>query len=137
MAISKITPAQAIFLLRQHDNRTPFGSFVGEGRELGGVGDFRLGDVRAGKKQGGLAIAQGDCACFVQQENIHVSRGFHRASRHRNDVSLDHVVHSGDADGRQQATNRRGDQADEQRDEDENALWGAGVYGVGLKRDDG
>ena len=37
---------------------------------------------------------------FIQQQHIHVPRGFNSASGGGNDISLDHTVHAGDANGR-------------------------------------
>src|SRR4029077_16203792 len=45
---SKFASAEAVFLFCQNDNRSAFGSFVGEGRELRGVGYFRVRDARSG-----------------------------------------------------------------------------------------
>ena len=47
------------------------------------------------------AIAEGDGSCFVQKKRVDVASRFDGASRPREDVMLNHPVHSGDADGRQ------------------------------------
>ena len=42
----ELTLAQAVSLLRQHDDRTPFRRFVGQRGELGGVGHLAIGPAR-------------------------------------------------------------------------------------------
>ena len=65
-----------------------------------------------------LAVAERDGARLVEQQRVHVARRLDRAPAHRDHVLLDQAVHAGDADGREQAADGRGDEADEQRDED-------------------
>ena len=43
---------------------------------------------------------------------------FDGAARHGDHIGLNHAIHAGDADGRQQAADRRRNQADQQRDQD-------------------
>ena len=111
--------------------------FVGEGRELGGVGQGGLGDARGGDELRRLAVADGDGAGFVEQQGVDVAGGLNGAAGGGEDVVLDEAVHAGDADGRKQAADGRGDEADEQRDEDEDGLRRAGVHGERLQGDDG
>ncbi len=69
-----------------------------------------------------------DRAGLVEEEDVDVAGGLDGASRRGDDVRLDHAVHPRDADRRQEAADRRGDQADEERDEngDRDRLSGAG-----------
>ncbi len=62
-----------------------------------------------------LAVAERDGAGLVEQQRVDVAGGLDRLAAHREHVVLHHAVHAGDADGRQQAADRRRDQADEQR----------------------
>ena len=85
---------------------------------------------------GRLAIAKRDGSGFVEQQNVDVAGSFDCAARHRDDVALNHAVHACDADGGEQAADRRGNQAHEQRDENENGLRRAGIDSEGLQRHD-
>ena len=69
----------------------------------------------AGMNSRGLAVAERDGAGLVEQQHVDVAGGLHRAARHGDHVRLDHAVHAGDADGRQQRADGGRDQADEQR----------------------
>ena len=64
-----------------------------------------------------LPIAQRDRAGLVEQQHVDIAGGFDRAARHGDDIGLDHAVHAGNADGREQAADRRRNQADQQRDQ--------------------
>ena len=86
---------------------------------------------------GRLAVAQRDRAGLVQQQRVHVAGRFDGASRHRQHVVLDEAVHAGDADGREQATDRRRDQADEQRNQHEQRLRRARIDRKRLQRHHG
>ena len=68
---------------------------------------------------------------------MHVARRLDGPARHRQHVVLHQPVHAGDADRREQAADRRGNQADEQRDQHEHGLRRAGVDRQRLQRDDG
>ena len=71
----------------------------------------------AREERGRLAVAERDRAGLVEQQHVDVAGRFDRAAGHRDHVRLDHAVHAGDADRREQAADRGRDQADEQRDE--------------------
>ena len=95
----------------------PFRRLVRERRQLRRVREVTLGDTRRRVKCGRLAISERDRACFVEQKHIDVARRLDRAARRRDDVRLNHPVHSGDANRGQKATDRRRNEADEQREE--------------------
>ena len=96
-----------------------------------------VGDAGRGNELGGLAVAEGDGAGLVEQQRVDVACGFDGAAGHGEDVVLHQAVHAGDADGGEQAADGGGDEADQQRDQDEDGLRRAGVDGEGLQRDDG
>ena len=75
--------------------------------------------VDAGKRieAGGHAVAEGDGAGLIKQQGIDVARRFDGAAGGGDDVEAHQAVHAGDADGREQAADRRRDQADQQRGE--------------------
>ena len=54
-------------------------------------------------KRDGHAIAERDRAGLVEQQHIDVARGLDRASAHRENIALQNAIHSGDADGAEQA----------------------------------
>ena len=119
---AQVAAAQVVLLLGQHHDRAAFGSFVGERRELRGVGQPLLAHVGRGHELRCLAIAQGDGAGLVEQQRVHVAGGFHGAPAHGQHVVLHQPVHAGDADGREQAADGGGNEADQQRDQHEDGL---------------
>ena len=121
-------------MLGEHDDGAAFGSLVGEGGQLRGVGEALHRHSGGRKECARHAVAQGDGARLVEQEHVHVSRGLDRASAHRQHVALEHAVHAGDADGAQQAADGGGDQADQQRDQHGDREHHARVNAEGLQR---
>ncbi len=120
--VGKIASPQAVFFLGKDDDGAAFGGFVGQGRELCGVGQALLADVRRGVKFGGLAVAESDGSSLVEEQGADVTRGFHGTPAHGEYVVLNETIHAGDADGREQATDGGGDEAHQQRDEHEDGL---------------
>ena len=112
-----VAAAQAVLFLGQHDDAAPFGRFVGQRRQLRRIGQVRAGRRRCRNQFHRLPIAHRDRAGLVQQQHVDVAGRFDRPARHGDHVGLDHAVHAGDADGREQAADRRRNQADQQRDE--------------------
>ena len=98
------------------------------------VGQSLCGDVGRRNELRGLAIAQRDGAGLVEQQRIHIARGFNRASAHGQHVVLHQPIHAGDADGREQPADRRGNQANQQRHQHEDRLRRLGIDGKGLQR---
>ena len=133
----QLAPAQAVLLLRQHDDRAALRRLVRQRRQLRRVGQRRLADARQRNELGRLAVAERDRAGLVEQQRVDVAGGFDRPAGHRQHVVLHQPVHAGDADRRQQAADRRRDQADEQRDQHEQRLRRARVDRERLQRDDG
>ncbi len=78
----------------------------------------QVGLVHAGSRMEihRLPVAHGDGACLVQQQHVHVARGFHRPARGGQDVSLGEPVDSRDTDGRKQSSDGGRDQAHQQAD---------------------
>ena len=71
----------------------------------------------AGQQLGRHPVAVRDRAGLVEQQHVDVAGGLDRATAHRDHVLAHQPVHAGDADRRQQAADRRRDQAHEQRDD--------------------
>ena len=127
--------ANVEFFLGQHDDAAAFGRFVGERRELRGIGEsFRL-DAGRGDEIAWPAVAQRDGAGLVEQQHIDVAGGFDRAAAHRQDVALQQAVHAGDADGAEQAADGRGNQTDQQRDQHRHGESRAGINAERFQRD--
>ena len=117
--LTQVATANAVLLLREHDDRTALRRLVGERGELGGIRQLLFADAAHGTKRRRLTIAEGDGAGLIQQERVDVAGRFHRPTRHRQHVETDETVHAGDADGRQQCADGRRDQRHEQRDQDD------------------
>ena len=115
--IMDVAPAQVVGLLGQHDDAAPFRRFVGQRGKLGGVRQLLGRNALGRDKCRRLPVAQRDGARLVQQQHVHVAGGFDRPPRDGDHVGLDHAVHAGDADRRQQAADRGRDEADQQRDQ--------------------
>ena len=128
---------QAIGSLGEYDDRAALRRLVREAGELRCVGELGLGDAVDGQELAGLPVAQGDGAGLVEQQRVHVSGSLDRAPRHGQHVVLHQPVHSRDADGREQRADRGGDQADQQRHQDDHVLARAAVDGERLQRDRG
>ena len=109
--------AHAEFLLGQHDDAAAFGCFVGERRQLRGVGMSFIVDAGRGKEFDGLAVAERDRAGLVEQQHVHVAGGLDRAAAHRQHILLHQPVHARDADGAEQPADGGRNQADQQRDQ--------------------
>ena len=91
--------------------------------------------ARRGMKRDGHAIAERDRAGFVEQQHIHVARGFDRASAHRENIPLEDAIHSGNADGAEQSADRCGNQTNQQRDQNWNGKYRAGINAERFQRD--
>jgi hypothetical protein len=136
----QVPAAQAETLLGQHHDGAALGRLIGQGGQLGSVGQLGRIDIRRGQEGRGLAVAQGDGAGLVQKQHVHIAGGLHGPAGHCDDVGRNQPVHAGDADGRQQPADGGGGQTDEKRrqhrDRDDRALAGLvhGKGGVRIKR---
>ena len=110
------TLADAVLLLREHDDRAALGRLVRKRGELRGLGKLALVDAVDRQELRRLAVAERDRAGLVEEQDVDVAGRLDRATRHGEDVALDEPVHAGDADRREQAADRRRDERDEQRD---------------------
>ena len=78
----QLAAAEAVALLREHDDRAALGRLVGEARELGRIGELLLGDARGRDEVGCLPVAERDRAGLVEQQRRAVARGFDGAAAH-------------------------------------------------------
>ena len=76
----------------------PSGRLVGEGGELRDRGQLMLLDAGGREELRRLAVSEGDRPGLVEEEDVDVARGLDRAPRHREDVVLEHPIHSRDPD---------------------------------------
>ena len=88
----------AVAIAGEGNDGAAFRRFIAETGIGGGFGKITLGDARHGVKPSGHAVAEGDRACLVQQQRIHVAGGFHRAAAGGDHVEADQPIHAGDAD---------------------------------------
>ena len=110
---SKVAPSEFVTLLGQHDDGAPFRSFIRERGKLGGIGQVGLFDSRRGEELGSGTVSQGDRSSLVEEQHVHVARGFHGAPGHGDDVPLNHAIHPGNADRGQETSDGRGNQANQ------------------------
>ena len=103
LVLSNFTTAQIVLLFRKNNDGTSFRRFVRETRELRGISKRACAHSIHWNKLDRLPVAQSDCSCLVQQERIHISRGFNRLSAHGQNIVLHDPVHTRDANGREQA----------------------------------
>ena len=130
--------AQAVLLLGEHDDAAAFGRLVGERGELRRVGERAR---RRRRRPGRNAVAWRLPSVIVPVLSSSSTSTSPAASTARPDMAitlrLDHAVHAGDADRREQAADRGRDQADQQRHEhgdgDRRALAGL-VHAVDRER---
>src|SRR5262245_24118617 len=78
----KIAAAQVVTLFGQDDDGAAFGSFVGKGRELRGVRKMAFVDTGGREELRGGAIAKGDGASLIEEEDVDVTGGLDSAARH-------------------------------------------------------
>ena len=95
-----IAATDAVFVLREHDDRSTFGRLVGKRSELRRIGQLLLGDAGERDELGCLPVAQRDRAGLVEQQRVDVARRLDRPARHRQHVEAYQAVHAGDADRR-------------------------------------
>ncbi len=78
--LMEITSTKAELLFGQDDDGATFRGLIGERGELSDVGENMRFDTGGGHELRGLAIAERDRACLVEQQYIHVPRGFDSAA---------------------------------------------------------
>ena len=114
---AQVALAQIEALLGEHDDAAALGGLVGERGELRGVGELLLGHAGRRQELRGLPIAERDGAGLVEEQHVDVAGRLDGAARGRDDVRLHHPAHAGHADRRQQAADRGGNEAHQQRDQ--------------------
>ena len=102
-------------LMEQLHDALALGRLVGGGGLGRQASDFGRREAVEGHELRRPAVADGDRSRLVQEQRVHVARHFHRFSALGHDVRSQGAVHAGDADGRQQGADGRGNQAHQQR----------------------
>ena len=120
-------PRSPYFSLASTTIERPSGVSSGSDASCAASASGALADARQRNELGGLAVAERDRAGLVEEQRVHVAGRLDRAARHRQHVVLHQAVHAGDADGREQAADRRRDEAHEQRHQHEQRLRRARV----------
>ena len=129
LEVGDVDAAQAILLLRQHDDRAALGRLVRQAGELGHAGHLILVDAAHGEELRGVAVAERDGAGLVEQQRIDIARRLDGAAGRGQHVEAHQAVHAGDADGREQRPDGGGDQRHEQGDEHDHRDRAAGIGG--------
>ena len=81
--LGHVAPAQSVFFLGEHDDRSAFRRLVGEARKLRRIRQ-RLGAGAVDRNEFGRhAIAKRDRSGLIQQQRVDVARGFDGAPAHR------------------------------------------------------
>src|SRR5262249_33615464 len=132
--LRKLAPANSILFLGQHDNGAPFGRLVSERRKLRGTRQVLLRDTRGWNKCRRRSIAERDGSGLVEKQHVNVAGRFDGASGHGDDIALDQTVHSGNTDGGEQASDRGRNEANQQRYQDKDILWGSRIDSERLQR---
>ncbi len=99
------------------DDRAALGRLVLDRGDEGGGDGLRLGDAGRRRDRRGQPVAVGDRAGLVEQDDVDVTRRLDGPAAHGQHVEAGHPVHAGDADGGQEAADRRRDEADQEGDE--------------------
>ena len=102
-SVSHVALAEPVLLLRQDDDAAALRASRRRATRAGRRRRARARSTPVGREEGGrLAVAERDRAGLVEQQHVDVARRLDRAARHGDDVRLDHAVHAGDADRREQ-----------------------------------
>src|ERR1019366_10349564 len=78
MMLGEFATAQFVFLLGQHDNRTPLWRFIGKAGELSSICQFAFAYSVDCNEFDRLPVAQGDGSGLVKKQGIHVPRSLNR-----------------------------------------------------------
>src|ERR1019366_4846 len=130
LVLGDFTSAEAVLFFRKHHNTAALGRFIGQTRQLRGVGEIRLVDAIGGGEFNRLAVAERDRAGLVEQERVDIAGRLDGFAAHREHIVLHHPVHARNADGRKQSADGGRDQADQQGDENDDRWNGARFGGI-------
>ena len=104
-------------LLGQYDDAAAFRRFIGQGGKLGGFRQLLFLHAGSGQEFIRHTVAEGDGAGLVQHQHVDVPGRFHGAARRSQHIPAHQTVNAADADGAQQAADRRRNQAHQQGDQ--------------------
>ena len=136
-AVRYIATAKRKLFLRKNHDATSFGCFVRERRKLRTISERLFFNTGHGHECGGLAIAEGDGSCLVEQKRVDVACCLDGTATHCNHVLLNEPIHARDADRRQQATNGCRNKTDEECDQHRNRHWRLSIDRKRLQRGHG
>ena len=113
MRLGDLAGAKIELLLRENSNASAFRFFVREGCKLSGVSQTFGFHSGRWQKRRSHAITKRNCARLIEQQNIHVSSRLDSSAAHRENVALEHAVHSRNADSTQKSPNGCRNQANQ------------------------
>jgi len=113
-----------------------FRRVVRQGREQRAFGHLAAADAGRRDHRRTPAITKGDGAGLVQQQHMYVPGCFHSTAGLGDHIEAYQAVHAGNADGRQQAANGRGNQRHKQCDQKHQRQAAIGEVGERLQRYD-
>ena len=88
-----------------------------------------------GEEVGSQTVAKGDGARFVQNHGVHVATGLHGLAGHGDHIEPGDAVHTGDADGGQQAADGGGNQTNHQGDQGGQRQLNPAIHSDGVQGD--
>ena len=136
MRHGQFATAQFEFLLGEDHDAPPFGGFIRQRGELGGLREPFARHAGRRQKVRRLPVAERDGSGLVEQEHIDVAGRLDRPAGHREDVALEQPVHARDPDGAQQSADRRRDEANEQRNQRRDGKGDPRIHAERFQRND-
>jgi hypothetical protein len=81
VGFGEVVAADVEKLFGEHHDGSAFRGFIGKGGKLGGLREIPRIHSGRGNELAGLPVAEGDGSGFIQQQDVHIARRLHRASR--------------------------------------------------------
>ncbi len=125
-----------VLLAQELDDGFAFRRVVGQRRQQRALAQLFGGHARCCVDGGTTTVTESDGASLVQQQHMHIARCLDSATGLGDHVEAHQTVHTGDADGRQQAANGGRDQRDQQRHQKYQRQAATGKVGERLQGDD-
>ena len=110
-----------------------FGGLIVQAGQGRAANKLAAGGTLHGEEVRRQAVSKGNGARLIQDHGVHVAAGLHRLSGHGDHIKAGDPVHTGNADGGEQAADGGGDQADHQCDQRGNRQLHAAVNTNGVQ----
>ena len=111
--VLKASSANPKLFFRQDHNTSAFRRLVRQGRKLRGISQFFDVNTVYRNEFRSLPVAQGDCAGFIQHQNIHITGSLNGPAAHGEDIGLIQPGHTCNTDGGKQRTDGGGCKANQ------------------------